>query len=525
METRLHRGSLILSGTNRKGRYDFSYATYLYFKEKNWPIPPEAELIVQAHLNPSEPDLSGLVWKTAPWRHQEAGVAKWLKVKRGALYHAMGAGKSAEALAGIAQLFRKGLAKRALIVSPLSVFVEWPKQFERHATAGTFHIIRDTKKGRKLLEELPEQAIVLVNYEKLVSLEEAITGKFEIIIADEATKIKNPSAQRTKMLARLTKETPYVLIMTGTPVSKNLVDVFGEFMVMDNFWFGKSFWMFKQRYCAMGGWMGHQIVGYQREDELRKIIDFPSHRVTKAEALPNLPPKVYEERVCEMTPEQRKIYKDTVKKFLIEFQQGTIDIKNAASRIVKLQEIANGFVIDAAGQTIEISDTKLDCLSETLEEIEDGERVVVWCRFKRDVRRIEELLGELRPDREAFVLSGDVVGRKREECLETFKVTEGSSLVAQIQTGGLGIDLTCSHFALIFSNVWEYALREQMEDRHHRPGQQNAVTYIDFVTENTVDRKVQRVLESRKTLSEWLMEEKGRLADFFEPTTGRGRRW
>lgn len=516
MKVELRKNSLIVTGTNRRGRYDFSYVTCLYFTERGWPLPEEAQKIVDAKMNLEVPDLSGIRWRRPPWPHQEAGVKKWLTVKRGALYHAMGAGKSAEALAGTGWLFEKGLARRALIVCPLSVYAEWPRQFTQHATEGSLHIIRDVKKGRKLLPGLPEKSIVLINYEKLKSLEAELTGFADVIVADEATKIKNPSAQRTKILARLARESKYVLIMTGTPVSKNLIDVFGEFMVMDPFWFGRSFWMFKQRYCQMGGYLGHQIVGYQREDELRKIINFPSHRVTKAEALPDLPPKVYEERVCEMAPEQRKLYKSTQRKFWVEFSGGAIDIKNAAARIVKLQEIANGFIITDTRETVDLPNPKLEILSETFEEVDEDERVVVWCRFRHDIEKIDTMLGAKFPSREVFQIHGDV--KDREGAIANLRITPGSVLICQIQTGGMGIDLTCSHLAFVYSGVFEYALREQMEDRHHRPGQPNAVTYVDFITEDTVDRRVQKVLESKKTLAEWLMEDRGRLSDIFDPS-------
>ena len=521
MQCELRRGTLVLTGTNRRGRYDFSYATVLYFQEKGWPLPPEALALVEAKLNPPAVDLTNLQWKTNPWRHQRDGVGKWLRFKRGSLYHAMGAGKSMEALTGIGHLFKNGLAHRALILCPLSVYAEWPRQFERHATDGSLHIIHDVKKGKALLADLPEKSVVLLNYEKLASLEADLAGKFDVIVADEATKIKNPQAQRTKVLARLTKDTEYVLIMTGTPVSKNLIDVFGEFLVMDPFWFGKSFWLFKQRYCVMGGWMGHQIVGYQREAELRRIIDFPSHRVTKQEALPNLPPKIFEERICEMTPEQRRIYKETQKKFWIEFQEGNIDVKNAAARVVKLQEIANGFVISDTGEVVHLSNTKSELLSETIEEVSDEERIAVWCRFREDIRRVKEIIETRFPSRRCETFYGET--KDRPEVLTRFRETPGTVLVIQAQTGGMGLDLTCSHLGFIYSNVFEYALRMQLEDRHHRPGQVNACTYIDFITENSVDRKIQSVLSNRQTLADWLMEDKGRLADFFEPT-GRFRR-
>lgn len=516
MNVEYRRGTLFTTGNGRKGRYDLSYSSYLYFREKGWPIPPEAEAIVQAKLNPPEPDLSRLHWKTPPWPHQTAGVSKWLKLKRGALYHTMGAGKSMEALTAVGFLMETGKVNRVLITCPLSVYTEWPRQFNRHATAGNIHVLHDVKKAKKFLADLPNYSIVVVNYDKLKSLEADLTGRFDAIVCDEAAKVKNPQAQRTKILARLTKNVEYVLIMTGTPVSKNLIDVYGEYLVMDPFWFGRSFWIFRQRYCRMGGWMGHQIIGYQREAELRQIIDIPSHRVTKQEALPFLPPRSYQERVGEMTPEQKKVYKETKKKYLVELANGTIDIKNAASRIVKLQEIASGFVITEEGETVDLSNVKIDLIKDCLEEMDEEERVTIWSRFKHDLKRSQALVAEHFGERPCFVLSGDVPSRDREALLEGYRSSPGSVLLAQIQTGGIGIDLTCCSKSIVVSNVFDFALYEQMQDRHHRPGQNNPVMYFSLIMENTVDRKIQQVLQNRKDLSNWLMESRGHLSDLFE---------
>lgn len=524
MRTELRKRTLIITGSNlAKGRYDLSESALEYFRERAFPIPPEAEAVREGKLRPVPVDVSAYPYKTQPWPHQRKGQELALAFKKFSLTHAMGAGKSKTLLDIIGFLFWKGLIKRALIVCPIAVFTEWPRNFERHAVFGRLVILEDTKKARKFLTEIPdEQLIVLVNYEKLASLEKELTdAKFGLIAADEATKVKNPRAQRTKVLARLTAASEYSFLMTGTPVSKNLVDVFGQYLVMDPYWFGRSFWFFRQRYCIMGGWMQHQITGYQRESELRRIIDTPSHRVLKAEALPNLPPKVFQERIIPMEPEQRRLYKETQKKFLIELQQGRIDIKNAASRIVKLQEIANGFVIADDGSITHISDSKVNGLMEAFDEIEPDEKIVVWCRFREDIRRIEEKIGQRFPERKVLTFHGDT--KNRGSVLDEFRSTPGSVFDAQIQSGGMGIDLTCSHTVFFYSKVFEYYLLEQAQDRNHRPGQQNAVTYVDILAEDSVDLKIQDVLASKKTLSEWVMENKGRLVDFFD-RSGRFRR-
>ena len=516
MTTRLKGNYLVISGTNKNARYDFSHSTLSWFREKDYPIPSEAEAIEIEKLNPQPLVFDDYPFKTIPWQNQREGMAHVLKWKRAALMHGMGCGKSKTILDVIGFLIWTGRIRHALIVCPLSVFTVWPVQFNRHAAFGKLVIVKTTKKGKALLEGLSPDAdptIVVVNYEKLASLKDDIKNvNFGMIAADEATKIKNPRAKRTKILAEIADPAPYVVVATGTPVSKNLVDVFGMFRVMDWFWLSKSSWFFRNRYCVMGGWMQHSIVGYKNETELRRIIDTPSHIVTKAQALPDLPPKIHQERVVSMDSEQRRIYKETKRKFLVELTAGTIDIKNAASRLVKLQEIANGFVVLENGQIHRFSETKLNALLEVIEEIDDRDHLTVWCKFREDIASIAHKLAHSVPDRQFYAFHGDT--KDRDELLDRFRAT-GGVLAIQTQTGGMGIDLTCSAYAVRYSRLFSYMDEEQAEDRHHRPGQQRPVTYLDLIVENSVDRKIQSVLSRGRNLSAWLMEREGNLAELF----------
>ena len=516
MRIELRGNTLVVTGTNiGKGRYDFSESALKYLAERNYQIPLDALARRDSKLKRSSIDLSGYPYKTNPWPYQRRGQELALSFKKFMLVHAMGAGKSKTLLDIIGFLFWKGLISKALIACPLSVLqTVWPIQFGRHSSFGHLVVIDDVKKGKEVLSDLTDRSVVVVNYDKLISLEKEIAqAGFGLIAGDESSKLKNPAAKRTKVMARLAGLSEYTVLMTGTPVSKNLVDIFGQYLVMDPYWLGKSRWFFQQRYCIMGGWMQHQIVGYQREDELRRIISIPSHTVTVNEALPYLPPKSYQDRLIRMEPEQTRIYKETKKKFLVELANGQIDIKNAASRAMKLQEIADGFVIDDEERTVFISSAKVNGLMEAFEEIEDSRRITVWCRFRENIRMITEAAQRQFPDRPVLTLHGGV--KDRATLLEAFRDVPGSVLVAQIQTGGMGIDLTCSSAVFFFSNVYEYALRDQAESRHHRPGQECAVTYGDILMEGTVDLKIKSILSARKNLSEWLMEGKGRLRELF----------
>ena len=362
MKTELKNGILKLSGTNLDGKWGLSYGTIKHFESHQFPVPPEAEEMMKDRIEIPPVDLTGYPFKTKPWDHQRKGMEWFLSHKRCALTHAMGSGKTKTALDSIGFLFWKGKAKRALVVSPIAVQQEWIKQFKQHSAIGEMYVSKDTKATRKFcgqIDQVGHPVIYLINYEKVQYCEKELLGAgFDIVICDESTKIKNYRAKRTKSLAKIARKAEYVATMTGTPITKNLVDLFGQYMVMDQFWFGKSYWGFRNRYCRMGGWMGKNVVGYYRIEELRKIIDLTSHTVLKKDVLAYLPPKIYEERVIHMDNEQKRVYNETATKFLVDLEEDSvIDIKNAVSRITKLQEIANGFVINHIGETVHISDS------------------------------------------------------------------------------------------------------------------------------------------------------------------------
>lgn len=518
MKAELRGENIVVTGTNRKGRYALCIGAIRHLEERNIPVPEEVYAEERRRKNPEVPDLSEYPFKTKPWPHQLECTEKALAFRKFAVFGEMGTGKSKIALDVAAYLFFEKRAKLAVVACPLSVIPEWKKQWKNHAAAGDLVVASSVKNGKELFKkEFDTPTILLMNYEKARFMEEEMkNAKIDLLVCDESTKIKSHRAKRTKTLANVSRGIEHVLIMTGTPVSKNLVDIFGQYLVMDPFYFGKSFWFFRNRYCWMGGWMAKVIVGYQREDELRSIIDMPSHRVLKKDVLPDLPEFSYTERVVELDPPSKKLYKDASKQFLVELRKGILDIKNAAGRLMKLQEIANGFVIVRDEETAEdvierVSNFKVNALMECLEEVADDLRVTVWCRFHEDIRAITEEAREKFPDRPIFHLHGKT--KNREDVYEKFASSTGGILIAQGDTGGFGIDLSHCHTVFFFSNSFDYVTREQEEARFHRPGQKNAITFCDIVTEGTVDRKIKAVLASKHSLARWVMENKGSLED------------
>src|SRR5690606_4111181 len=130
-----------------------------------------------------------------------------------------------------------------------------------------------------------------------------------LIIADESHRIKTPSAQQSKAMRRLGKLAAYRLLLTGTPVTQNPLDIWSQYAVLDEGIFGRSFYAFRNRYAIMGGYNNHQVVGYKNLDELVEKAHRIAFRITRSECL-DLPPEVYTDIPVQLSPRTRAIYRE-----------------------------------------------------------------------------------------------------------------------------------------------------------------------------------------------------------------------
>ena len=170
--------------------------------------------------------------------------------------------------------------RRVLIVAPTSVCSVWPKEFDDFADFP--HIVKvmlGTKQQRlKQLQDLhdfPREAlrVAVINYES--TWREGIFEKLaefnaDLIIADESQRIKTHDAEQSKAMHQLGDKAPFKLILSGTPVQNNALDLYSQYRFLDPMVFGKNFYQFRNKYCVMGGFNRKQIVAYKDLDALIK---------------------------------------------------------------------------------------------------------------------------------------------------------------------------------------------------------------------------------------------------------------
>jgi SNF2 family DNA or RNA helicase len=240
--------------------------------------------------------------------------------------------------------------------------------------------------------------------------------------------------------------------------------------------------------------------------ELNEKLNSFSYRVLKKDCL-DLPDKVYLKRKIAMTDEQKRVYKDIQKKANAVLSQGTVTINHIITQIIRLHQISCGFVgLDGGGIT-ELKSQRLPELLEILEET-DG-KVIIWANYRHDIQKIEAELTRIYGEGTVGTYYGDVPQERREEVINLFQDPESSLrfFVGNTQTGGYGITLTEASTVIYYSNNYDLEKRLQSEDRAHRIGQKNKVTYIDIVCERTVDEKIVTALRRKQNIAQTVLGE------------------
>ena len=412
-----------------------------------------------------------------------------------------------------------GAIETVLIVAPTSVCAVWPKEFE---DAATFKfkvngLLGDKKQRLRELEALkafPFKAlkVAVINYESTWReeiFEALLDWKPDMVIADESQRIKSHDAQQSKAMHKLGDVAKYKLILSGTPVQNNAIDIFSQYRFLDPTVFGMNFYAFRNRYAIMGGFSNRQIVSYKDLDELIKKEHSIAYRVTKEEAL-DLPEQTFITRNIRMNTKDRNLYDQIRRNSFAELESGgQITAPTVLTKLLRLQQFTGGFIQADEGDKPElVFRGKLDALEDILEDyvIEAEKKLVVFCRFRPEIDLIQRLL-DRRKIRYCSIY-GDIKIDDRGDIVKEFQTNPKVKVfLAQIDTAGLGITLTAADTCVYYSVNFNYAAYSQSLARIHRIGQRNRCTYIHLVVEKTIDETVLKALAKKEDLAKTVVDD------------------
>lgn len=430
----------------------------------------------------------------------------------------MGCGKTLTTIAVAGALYNLGKIDRVLVVAPTSVCSVWPHDLNQFAAFPweARVLLGDKKKRLKALNELknwPFKAlrIAVINYESTHrdGIFEALAAyRPGLIVCDESQRIKNPSAAQSKALHKLGDAAPFRMILSGTPVQNNAVDLYSQYRFLDPAVYGANFYAFKNRYCIMGGYGQHQIVGYRNMDELVEKEHSVAYRVTKEECL-DLPQQTFINRYVQFTDAEQAIYEQLRKSSFLELETGeNVTATTILTMYLRLMQLTGGFLTaDESTRPKQVNTAKLDALADIVDDyvVDAGKKLVIFARFRAEIAAIENLL-RLRKIQYGSIY-GDVPMEERGKIVEDFQTNPDTKVfVAQIQTAGLGITLHAASTAVFYSYDYNYANYAQALARIHRIGQRLPVTYIHLVVDGSIDEKILAALENKEDMAKTVVD-------------------
>jgi len=446
-----------------------------------------------------------MLFKTTAWKHQQEALEFCFDRIHSLLHMGMGTGKSKV----VVDLVVNKEHQSVLILCPVSVMNVWPREFDRHA-AKPVHVLvlnkgsvaEKVKRAQQFVER-NKPAVVVINYESAWRPEFAEWARnkqppWDLVVLDESQRIKSPTGKASKFCDRLRVNARQRLCLTGTPMPHSPLDIFAQLRFLNPQVFGKWYTHFRAQYAVTNPMFPSQVSKWINQDELAAKVATVTYQVG-SEVL-DLPPVLHEEIPVELCPKAMKAYRDLEEDLIAEVDLGTISVANALVKLLRLQQLTGGAVQLDDGALVEVDTAKADALLDLAEDIPATEPIVVFCRFRRDLATVAKVAKAL--ERRYGELSGE-----RKDLTDKAEMPADVDMMGvQVQSGGVGIDLTRAAYVIYFSLGYSLGDYLQSLARSHRPGQDRTVRYYHLVATGTVDQAVYGALEKRKAVVEYVLE-------------------
>ena len=457
-------------------------------------------------------------YRNQPYAHQKAYLQRFWERPVAALFADMGTGKSYMLINNIAMLYDVGHINAAVIIAPKGVYRNWvqleiPKHMPDHVVYRMALWSPSPKKAEKqaldaLFDRTEDLKIFVINVEALSTkrgtdyVKKFLLCHQAMLAVDESTTIKSPTAERSKNIVKLGKASEYRRIMTGSPITRNPMDLFQQCNFLHPKCLGvESFYAFQNRYAvvverSLGSHTFRQVVGYRRLEELTEKLTRFSFRVTKEECL-DLPAKIFVRREVELTPEQSKAYGDMTVFALAQLSKGVATTVNVLTQLMRLHQIVCGFIKLDNDEIQELPNNRIQELLNVIEEANG--KIIIWATYRHDIEKIQLALQKLYGMDTVGTYYGQTHADVRQEVIERFQDPDDKMrfFVGNPSTGGYGITLTAANTVIYYSNSFDLEKRLQSEDRAHRIGQKKNVTYVDLIASGTIDEKIVKALRDK----------------------------
>lgn len=489
-----------------------------------------------------EPDVQFLMskycWRHTPYDHQVSAFEISKNRRAFAYFAEMGTGKSLMVLMNATYLYVEGKIDALVIVAPGGMYRNWESEINEHLTNEFPRKIavwssaakKDEKKalanlraGEKVLR------ILLMNIEAFVS-DKALEYIFDftkdhrtMMVIDESTLIKSPTAKRTKVAINLGKFAIYRRLCSGNPVPNGLLDIHSqsEFLEHNILGYGNYF-AFRNRFAVMqemklGSHSFKRIVGFRDTEKVQQLMRQFSFIIKKSDCL-DLPKKVYQVIDVQLGPLQAKAYESMTQDAFVSLDGGgQVSAQMVITQLIRLHQISCGFLKPDHEDEVPFAEPnpRIEIMLDILSQV--PRKAIVWATYRKNIRQIIDAISEKFGKESVAEYYGDTSQEKRKEAKISFQDPNSpvKFIVSNPDTGRFGNTWTQADTVIYFSNSYNLESREQSEDRAHRISQtgmihgddtEPSVLYIDLVARGTVDERILKVLKGKKKLTEEIVQ-------------------
>ena len=499
-------------------------------------------------------NLSDFDFKTKPYDHQATALLKSADAVYYALFMDMGTGKTKVIIDTAAYLYSHDKIDAVVVVAPNGVHQNWvinelPVHMPDFVDYKAHYYQAASSSSKRQLTEWaavfkhPGLKIFCFNIESAsnkkgqAELRLCVRTGRVLFVVDESQRIKTPGAKRTQFIVNLARHAAYRRILSGSPITQGPLDLYAQCKFLDPMITGyTTFAAFRSHFAVIEQRQSKHktkkgkpiyydhIANYKNIEELERRVSEYSFRVLKKDCL-DLPDKVYEKVYVELTAEQKRIYKDLLDKsvaalkedsmldippelrgapneqIMLFFATSKVTAKNAMIKILRLQQVICGSLPDDDKNVTVLDNNRLKVLGELMEDISG--KIIIWARFRYDLRMIAEMITEQYGAESLVQYHGGVKRSDRMENVRRFQHDKKCRFfLSQQHSGGTGLTLTAAHDVIYYSNDFSAEARWQSEDRAHRIGQKNNVTYHDLIARDTVDEKILQALQDKKAVAD-----------------------
>ena len=425
--------------------------------------------------------------------YQKKATERILQQKRVGLFLDMGLGKTVITLTAIKELIEDFAIWKVLVIAPKRVAEDtWSREHEKWDHLSGLRISKVLGTPSQRMKALKAEADIYVIGRDNVKWLVELMGKswpFDMVVIDELSSFKNPSAQRFKALRKVIPASDRVVGLTGTPSPNGLMDLWAEIYLLDRGErLGTTISAYREKYFRAGARNGYIVYkwepySYSQKEIERKISDICMSM--SAEDYLELPERIDNEIKIQLSEKEMKQYNQMERDQLLRIDDETVVALNVAAVMNKLLQMANGSVYADGGDVVRIHEKKLDALEEIIDTT--GEPVLVFYSFRHDLEAIKKRI----PDARELESSEDIARWNQGEIpvLLCHPASVGYGL--NLQDGG--------HVIVWYGLTWSLELYQQANARLFRQGQQKAVIIHHLIAEGTVDEQVMRALQHKDT--------------------------